>query len=105
MSYPYYGEDTLTDFTCMYIIAWKGAAPTGSRKRAGTINVNEGWPENARYVPAAPGSRNICLKAQPKHMKMVLKSAIIHVTRATLFDTASLHQTCKNSGNIIAKLS
>ena len=30
MSYPYYGEDTLTDFTCMYIIAWKGAAPTGS---------------------------------------------------------------------------
>ena len=25
-----------TDFTCMYIIAWKGAAPTGTRKRAGS---------------------------------------------------------------------
>ena len=39
-------------------------------------------------MPAAPGSRNISLKAQPKHMKMVLKSAIIHVTGTTLFDTA-----------------
>ena len=74
-------------------------------KECGTIDVNKGWPENACYVPAAPGSHNISLKAQPKHIKMVLKSAIIHVTRATLFDTASLHQTCKNSGNIIAKLS
>ena len=39
-------------------------------------------------MPAAPGSCNISLKAQPKHMKMVLKSAIIHVTGMTLFDTA-----------------
>ena len=43
---------------------------------------------NARYVPAAPSSRNISLKAQPKHMKMVLKSAITHVTGTTLFNTA-----------------
>ena len=29
-------EISLTDFTCMYIIAWKGAAPTGSQKWAGS---------------------------------------------------------------------
>ena len=39
-------------------------------------------------MPVAPGSRNISLKAQPKHMKQVLKSAIIHVTGMTLFDMA-----------------
>ena len=39
-------------------------------------------------MPVAPGSRNISLKAQPKHMKLVLKSAILHVTGTTLFDTA-----------------
>ena len=39
-------------------------------------------------MPVAPGARNISLKAQPKHMKLVLKSAIIHVTGTTIFDTA-----------------
>ena len=39
-------------------------------------------------MPVAPGACNINLKAQPKHMKLVLKSAIIHVTGMTIFDTA-----------------
>ena len=39
-------------------------------------------------MPVAPGSRNISLKAQPKHMKLVLKSAIAHITGTTLFKTA-----------------
>jgi hypothetical protein len=51
-------------------------------------DVNEGWPECAHYMPVAPGARNISLKAQPKHMKLVLKSAITHITGTTLFDTA-----------------
>jgi hypothetical protein len=33
VSYFFHGEDTLANLT---IIAWKGAAPTGNRKRAGS---------------------------------------------------------------------
>jgi uncharacterized protein DUF6532 len=39
-------------------------------------------------MPVAPGARNISLKAQPKYMKQVLKSAINHVPRTVLFKTA-----------------
>jgi hypothetical protein len=39
-------------------------------------------------MPVAPGARNISLKVQPKHMKLLLKSAITHVTGTTLFKTA-----------------
>ena len=53
-----------------------------------TSNVNEGWPECAHYTPVAPGARNISLKAQPRHMKQVLKSAIANVVRSMLFETA-----------------
>ena len=49
---------------------------------------NEGWPECAHYMPVAPGSCNINLKAQPKHMKLVLKSAIAHIMGTTSFKTA-----------------
>jgi hypothetical protein len=37
VSYSYYGEDISHQLPShMYIIAWKGAAPTGTRKRAGS---------------------------------------------------------------------
>jgi len=39
-------------------------------------------------VPVAPGARNISLKAQPRHMKLILKNAITHITGTTLFKTA-----------------
>ena len=41
-------------------------------------------------MPVAPGSCNISLKAQPKHMKLVLKSAIAHIMGTMLFKTAFL---------------
>ena len=40
------------------------------------------------YTPVVPGACNISLKAQPKYMKQVLKSAITHVTGTALFKTA-----------------
>ena len=52
------------------------------------MDVNEGWPESAHYMPVAPGARNISLKAQPRHMKLILKSAITYITGTTLFKTA-----------------
>jgi hypothetical protein len=62
--------------------------PDSSDEELRTLDVNEGWPESAHYMPVAPGARNISLKVQPKHMKLVLKSAITHITGTTLFKTA-----------------
>jgi hypothetical protein len=62
--------------------------PDSSDEELETVDANEGWPEHAHYMPVAPGARNISLKAQPNHMKLVLKSAITSITGATLFKTA-----------------
>ena len=62
--------------------------PDSSDDELETLDVNKEWSEVAHYMPVAPGARNISLKAQPKHMKLVLKSAITHITGTTLFKTA-----------------
>ena len=45
---------------------------------------NAGWPR-APYLPAGPGQRNICIYAQPVHLKDLLKYTVKCLTRDCAF--------------------
>jgi len=45
---------------------------------------NSGW-RHAPYLPAGPGQRNICINAQPVHLKAILKHTIKCLTRDCAF--------------------
>ena len=45
---------------------------------------NSGWPR-APFLPAGPGQRNLCINAQPVHLKAILKYAVKCLTRDCAF--------------------
>ena len=51
-------------------------------------DINEGWPEKAHYLQAAPGTRNISIMVQPQLMKAAIKAATTQITAYALFETA-----------------
>jgi len=59
---------------------WKKESDKTHKKKPhakASTDVNEGWPKKAHYVSAREtGSRTLSLKAQPRHLREVLKDAI-----------------------------